>query len=119
MATGRNASSLLVTLLMTIVFFALFVGISSIDMLSRHAYDFGYGWQASTVKYPAGDCAHPYTNTGFPLKNTKDDRRDEDPSGCEGSSNPLARSMDLALFFAAAAILSAGIVGVAKERLSV
>lgn len=117
MSAGRSASSLLITLLMTIVLFVVFMAWSRLDILQKHAYDLGYGWKEATTLYPVGDCGSGYANAGFPLKSSRDDRRDYDPSGCEGGTNVLARDMNYALYFAAAGIVSVGIVEMVRSRL--
>lgn len=116
MLAGRSTSSLLITLLMTVVLFMAFMAWSRLDVLQEHAYDLGYGWQEATTVYPAGDCSAGYSNEGFPLKSRRDDRRDYDPSGCEGGANMLARSLDYALYFAVAGIVSVGVVEMVRSR---
>ncbi len=113
MSAGRNASSLLFTLIATIILFSVFVGISSMNALENHAYMPSFGWREPSVDYrPAGIiggvCAPTTATTGFPIAST---RQAEIPDNCMKATNPLAQVMNYALYFAIAAIISVGLVG--------
>lgn len=112
MSAGRSASTLLATLVATMLLFAVFVGISTADILERHAYTPGFGWNQPADKTPGnilhGVCASTAVTSGFPLAAS---RQAAPPDNCLKATNPLAQAMNYALYFAAAAIISVALVG--------
>jgi hypothetical protein len=110
MAAGRNASTLLITLVATIVLFVVFVAGSKVDAVDKHAYSLDFGWQIPKTGQPSGECDRAVTYKGFPLRSSRPADPADDPSGCLDSTNPFAGAMDFALCFAAAGIISAAVV---------
>lgn len=117
MSAGRNASSLLITLIVTIVLFAVFAGISSLNALEKHAYMPGFGWEGPNVDNPdniiGGVCAPATFISGFPIANT----RQAMPKNCLKDTNIIASSMNYALYFAVAAIIAVGVVESVRAKL--
>jgi len=124
MSAGRNASSLLFTLVATIVLFTVFAGVSSLNALEKHAYmpEFGWGKEPSVDYHPGsiigGVCAPTPTvaNAGFPITST---RQAEIPDNCLKAKNPLAQVMNFALYFAVAASISVALIGNFGRKLHV
>ncbi len=116
MSAGRNASSLLFTLIATIILFAVFAGISSLDPLEKHAYMPGFGWDEPTDNAPGlhGVCEVDTSTTGFPLATG---RQAAPPDDCLKAANPLAKAIDFALYFAVAGIISVGVVEGVRSRI--
>jgi hypothetical protein len=116
MSAGRSASSLLFTLIATIILFGLFVGVSSLKALEKHAYMPGFGWQqpADNAAGLHGVCEPTTATTGFPLVTT---RQADAPDNCLKARNPLAHAMNFALYFAIAGIISVGVVESMRSRL--
>lgn len=128
MSAGRSASGLLFALVATVILFGVFAGISSLNVLEKHAYMPEFGWQQPKVSTPAGIvggvCAPlgvragfsgpSVGTTGFPLSNT---RQADAPHDCLKATNPLARSMNFAIYFAAAAIISVAAFERIRHRL--
>ncbi len=121
MATSQSASMVLFSLLGTVILFVAFAGISKLNILDRHAYVPEVGWQwPSETKPPSTDnweyydtCQNKNKTSGFPLA---DWRGAASAVRCLHATNPLASGINYALYFAAAAILSTGIVIAMKER---
>jgi hypothetical protein len=116
MSAGRSASSLLFTLIATIVLFAVFAGISSLNVLEKHAYMPGFGWNqpADTASGLHGVCDIDTSTRGFPIAAT---RQAAPPDDCLKVKNPLAQAMNYALYFAVAGIISVGAVEGVRSRL--
>lgn len=110
MSAGRSASSLLFTLIATLVLFAVFAAVSNLDSLEKHAYAPEFGWNQPTDNASGlhGVCDISTATTGFPLAVTK---QAAPPDDCLKATNPIARSLNFALYFAAAGIISVGAVG--------
>lgn len=113
MSASQTASALLLTLISTVALFLIFAGVTSLSVLAKHSYALDYGWQTPKAAAPIGECDRALTVKGFPLTTR---RPSTDPSGCLDETNTLAREMNLALCFAAAAIISVGAVGVMRNR---
>lgn len=113
MSASRNASTLLLALLSTIVLFAIFVATASISFLSKHSYALDYGWQTSRPDLPGQYCNPELATKGFPIKT--DRHEPGEASGCLDQTNLLAHDMNLALCFAAAAIISTGAASLIKK----
>ncbi|MGH7193578.1 MAG: hypothetical protein ACREJM_08610 [Candidatus Saccharimonadales bacterium] len=113
MAANRSASAFLIGLLMLVVMFLLFAMVTRLSLLGKHSYDLGYGWSAPRTQ-AAGECDRPLTAKGFPLKTSRPNA--DDSSGCSDETNALAQDMNLALYFAGAAIISATAASVIKNR---
>jgi len=110
MSAGRNASTLLITLIATIVLFAVFASVSSLNTLEKQAYMPSIGWQQPTDNASGlhGVCDIDTSTTGFPLATT---RQAAPPDDCLKAANPLAQAINYALYFAVAAILSVALAG--------
>jgi hypothetical protein len=110
MAIGRNASTLLLTLVATIVIFAVLLVVSGLGTLERHAYTLNFGWQVPNVGQPSGVCDRALTYKGFPIRTGRPADPADDPSGCLDSTNALAQGINFALCFAVAGLVSATVV---------
>lgn len=110
MSAGRNASTLLFTLVATIILFAVFAGVSSLNVLEKHAYMPQAGWNQPTDNAPGlhGVCDIDTATAGFPLAVS---RQAAPPDDCLKATNPLAKAMNYALYFAVAGIISVAVVG--------
>jgi hypothetical protein len=117
MASERNASILLFTLLATIVLFAILAVAGNTKAFEEHAYMPGFGWVEPNVDNPHniidGSCEPSTLMSGFPIATT----RQAMPNNCLKDTNLIAASMNYAIYFAAAAIISVGAVGVVRDRL--
>lgn len=117
MSAGRNASSLLISLIITVILFVVFAAASSLGTLERHAYMPNAGWEQPKASTPAGIiggvCAPTAVTSGFPLASS---RQAEIPHNCLKATNPVARAMNFALSFALAAIVSVALVVTTKGR---
>jgi hypothetical protein len=109
---------LLFSLLATAVLFLVFAGVSTVNLLERHAYMPDVGWQQPKVNASnsviGGVCATDTATSGFPLATS---RQADAPNNCQKATNPLARSMNYALFFAVAAIIAVGAVSNIQRRI--
>jgi len=109
MSAGRNASTLLISLVGAVILFFAFAGVSSLNALEQHAYMPDIGWEQPKVETPegiiGGVCAPTKATNGFPLAYSK---QADLPHNCQKATNPLARSMNYALYFATAAIIAVG-----------
>jgi hypothetical protein len=107
---------MLFSLLGTMVLFLVFIGAGTLDLIEEHAYMPQVGWQEPTDNAPGihGVCAPTTATSGFPLAAT---RQAAPPNNCLKATNPLARSMNYALYFAIAAIISVGAVSSIGRRI--
>jgi hypothetical protein len=107
---------LLFSLLGTMLLFVIFAGVSTVNLLERHAYMPDVGWQQPTDNASGihGVCAPTTVTSGFPLASAK---QADAPNNCLKAINTLARSMNYALFFAVAAIISVGAVSSLRNRI--
>lgn len=117
MSAERNASTLLISFAATIILFLLFMGVSSLSVLERHAYMPDIGWEQPKVSAPAGIiggvCAPDPATNGFPLAY----RRQADlPHNCLKATNPMSQYMNYALYFAVAAVIAVAIATVVRNR---
>ena len=96
----------------------VFVGVSRLDVLEKHSYALDVGWQTPAGQTaPQGECDRLLTKRGFPLTIRRPAPADADPTGCLDQTDPLASAMNYAIYFAAACILSVGVVGAVRSRL--
>jgi hypothetical protein len=104
--------------------FAVFATVSQLSMLSGYSYALDYGWNtpkkaASASTLPAV-CSVQSSERGFPILYERQAPGTKTPSGssgaCRTTENPLAKRMDMALCFAAAAIIGAGAAGAVRSR---
>lgn len=118
MAAARNPNMILFSLIVTVVLFGVFIGLSRLHVLERHAYVPEAGWQqpsASSIAASHGGCSYdPKTTSGFPLVYS---RQADLPYTCLKAKNPLARSLNFAACFALGCVVAVGITELAKERL--
>jgi hypothetical protein len=119
MSAGRTASAFLITIVSTLVLFLVFWAIGNLPVLAKHSYATDYGWQTvqTTQQTTAaqGICDRPLTTKGFPLSTRRPAPAAVDPTGCQDQSNPMAGYMNLALYFAAAALISTAIGAAVKQ----
>ena len=118
MSASRTASAFLVTIVSTLVLFLVFWAIGNLPVLAKHSYATDYGWQtvpAARTTAVQGICDRPLTTKGFPLSTRRPAPAAADPSGCQDQSNPMAGYMNLALYFAAAALISTAIGAAVKQ----
>lgn len=113
MSAERTASYLLFALVSTIVLFAVFAGVSRLPFLAKHAYATDYGWQTAASAQPVGVCDRSVAPKGFPITERRPSQAD--PTGCADETNAMAGYMNLALYFAAAAMISVGAVGIMRR----
>lgn len=110
MAAGRNASTLLMTLVATFVLLGVLLVVSGLNVFEKHAYTLNFGWQTPTAPQPSGVCDRAVTYKGFPVRTSRPADPADDPSGCLDSTNPLAESLNFALCFAVAGLVSVTVV---------
>ena len=118
MSAGRTASAFLITILSTLVLFLTFWAIGNLPVLAKHSYSTDYGWQVvqtTGTTTAQGVCDRPLTTKGFPLATLRPTPAAADPSGCQDQSNPMASYMNLALYFAVAALISTAIGAAVKQ----
>lgn len=106
MSASHRAGALLLSLVSTAVLFVLFLLAIKIPALNNYAFQLDYGWQSPATVQSSGQCDRPLVSKGFPLTTQRPAK--DDPSGCQDETNPLAKELNLALCFAAAAIISVG-----------
>jgi len=101
--------------------FGVFVGVSNLNVLEKHAYMPEFGWDQPKVVENAlagapigGVCAPTNVTSGFPLA---DKRQADLPYDCLKATNPLAQYMNYALYFAVAAIISVAVFERVRHRL--
>jgi hypothetical protein len=83
-------------------------------VLEKHAYMPQTGWNQPPGVVPGLHDVCPSTTSGFPLASS---REVETPVNCLQAKNSLARSINYALYFAAAAIIAVAVVERIKDRL--
>lgn len=108
-----KANSLLVAMVVTLMLFGVFATITKLSLLSGSSYALDYGWEkpkTAKVSTLQGNCTVPAAKRGFPIlyERQANDRPADSSGRCQSSVNPLARYMDMALCFAAAAIIGVG-----------
>lgn len=116
MSAGRNASSLLIALIGTVILFVAFAATINLPFLSKYSYTLDYGWKKETPSVLANErtreCPNPNETAGFPITTS---RPTNSGLSCT-ETNVLAKELNLALCFAAATITAVGATGVMRNR---
>jgi len=109
---------MLVAVVATFVLFGVFAALSHLNVLEKHAYDTGIGWQTTRpATPPPGECDRAMTVKGFPLATRRPTPAAEDATGCLDDTNPLAAAMNYAAYFAVACILAAALTNAVRSKL--